>query len=296
MVMEMTLDHIGPMADRVENVARLLSVMAGPDPLDPRQRGMLPADHVRDYLPALRQDVNGLRIALVREGFSLEPNEALGLPGGEAVVDRKVRAALKALEKRGATVSEVSIPMHRDGTCIWLAIHLEGPAEIIKSNGLGSGWRGYYNTTLAEAFAKGFRTRARDLSHTVKLVLLLGEYMQRNYHGLYYAMGQNLRARLRQAYDDVLGSYDLLAMPTVPFRATPLPPPDCSIEDYVAFGLNMIHNTGQFDVTGHPAISVPCGMEDGLPIGLMLVGRHFDDFTVIRAADCLEQIADWRSM
>jgi amidase len=186
--------------------------------------------------------------------------------------------------------------MHRDGACIWLAIHLEGPAAAIMSNGLGSGWQGYYNTSLAEAFAKGFRARARDLSHTVKLVLLLGDYMQHNYHGVHYATGQNMRGQLREAYDDVLSSYDLLAMPTVPFRATPLPAPDCSVEDYVGFGLNMIHNTGQFDVTGHPAISVPCGMADGLPIGLMLVGRHFDDATVIRAADAIERIADWRIM
>ena len=296
MVMEMTLDHIGPMADRVENVARMLGVMAGPDPLDPRQRGVIPANYVRDYMPALGQSVKGLRIALLKEGFSLEPNEALGLPGGEAVVDRKVRAALKELEKRGAIVDEVSVPMHRDGTCIWLAIHVEGPAEVIKSNGLGSGWAGWYNTALAESIAKGFRARADDLSPTVKLVLLIGEYMRQQHHGLYYAMGQNARGGLRKAYDDVLSSYDVIAMPTVPFRATPLPAADCSLEDYVGFGLNMIHNTGQFDVTGHPAISVPCGMEDGLPIGLMLVGRHFDDLMVLRVADAVERIADWRHL
>lgn len=296
MVMEMSLDHIGPMGKRVEDVARLLGALAGPDPLDPRQRGVLPANHVQDYLPALGQSVKGLRIALLKEGFSLEPNDALGLPGGEPVVDRKVRAALAALEKLGAIVDEVSVPMHRDGTCIWLAIHVEGPAEVIKSHGLGSGWSGWYNTALAQAFAKGYAARADDLSHTVKLVLLIGEHMRRQHHGLYYAMGQNLRGALRQAYDEVLARYDLIAMPTVPFRATPLPAHDCSIEDYVGFGLNMIHNTGQFDVTGHPAISVPCGMEDGLPIGLMLVGRHFDDLTVLRGADTVERIADWRTM
>lgn len=296
MVMEMTLDHIGPMADRVENVARLLSVMAGPDPLDPRQRGIIPEIYVSDYMPALGRDVRGVRIALLKEGFSVEPNDALGLPGGEPVVDRKVRAALKELEKRGARVDEVSVPMHRDGTCIWFAIHVEGPTEVIKSNGLGSGWSGWYNTRLAESFAKGFRAHANDLSHTVKLVLLIGEHMRQSHYGLYYAMGQNLRDTLRRAYDDVLASYDLIAMPTVPFRATPLPPADCTIEDYVGFGLNMIHNTGQFNVTGHPAISVPCGMEDGLPIGLMLVGRHFDDLTVLRVADAVERIADWRTL
>ena len=296
MTMEMTLDHIGPMATNVEGVARLLSVMAGPDPADPRQRGAMPADVERDYLSAIGQGLHGARIAVVKEGFEVEPRDELGLPGGEPAVDCKVRAALAALEKRGAVVSEVSIPMHFDGVCIWLAIHIEGPAEIIKSNGMGSNWSGLYNIGLFEALARGMRSRIDDLSHTVKTVVLLAEHMQRHYHRTYYAMGQNLRGLLRKAYDDVLSSYDVIVMPTVPFRATPLPPVDCSIEDYVYFGLNMIHNTGQFDVTGHPAISVPCGMEDGLPIGMMIVGRHFDDMTVIRVADAFEKIGNWQDM
>ena len=296
MTMEMTLDHIGPMARNVEGCARLLSVLAGQDPMDPRQRGGIPADLDRDYLSAIGQGLNGARIALVREGFELAPRDDLGLPGGEAVVDNKVKAAVIELEKRGASVTEVSIPMHPDGVAIWLAIHLEGPAAIINSNGMGSNWAGLYNTSLYTAMARGMRAHIDDLSHTVKTVLLLSEHMRRQYHGAYYAMAQNLRGALRRAYDDVLASYDVLVMPTVPFRATPLPAEDCSIEDYVAFGLNMIHNTGQFDVTGHPAISVPCGMEDGLPIGMMIVGKHFDDNTVIRVADAFEKIGNWQEM
>ena len=296
MTMEMTLDHIGPMARNVEGTARLLSVLAGQDPTDPRQRGVIPAEPERDYLSAIGQGVAGARIAVLREGFDVAPRDDMGLPGSEAVVDAKVKAAVKALEKRGATVTEVSIPMHLDGVSIWLAIHLEGPAAIINSGGMGSNWAGLYNTSLYQAMARGMRAHIDDLSHTVKTVLLLSEHMQRHYHGMYYAMGQNLRGALRQAYDEVLASYDVLVMPTVPFRATPLPDEDCSIEDYVAFGLNMVHNTGQFDVTGHPAISVPCGMADGLPIGMMIVGRHFDDKTVLRIADAFEKIGDWQQM
>lgn len=142
MTMEMTLDHIGPMATNVEGVARLLSVMAGPDPADPRQRGVIPTDVEREFLAAIGQGLHGVRIGVVREGFEVEPRDELGLPGSEPAVDRKVRAALAALEKRGAVVSDVSVPMHLDGVCIWLAIHIEGPAEIIKSSGMGSNWSG----------------------------------------------------------------------------------------------------------------------------------------------------------
>ena len=97
-----------------------------------------------------------------------------------------------------------------------------------------------------------------------------------------------------KAYDDVLAEYDVLVMPTVPFRATPIPPPDCSLEETIEFALNMSNNTAQFDATGHPSISVPCGMEDDLPIGMMITGRHFDDLTVLQVADAVEKSGDWK--
>jgi len=126
-------------------------------------------------------------------------------------------------------------------------------------------------------------------------VLLLGEHLHRTYYGRYYAKAQNLRPRIRKAYDDVLASHDVIVMPTVPFRAPPLPLPDCSIEDTMVFAFHNNNNTPQFNVTGHPAISVPCGMEDGLPIGMMIVGRHFDDGTVLQVADAVEKIGDWKT-
>ena len=91
-------------------------------------------------------------------------------------------------------------------------------------------------------------------------------------------------------------SYDLLLMPTTPMKATPLPAPGASREEYVARALEMITNTAPFDITHHPAMSVPCGMVDGLPVGLMLVGRHFDEPTIYRAAHAFEQSGDWKKM
>ena len=93
----------------------------------------------------------------------------------------------------------------------------------------------------------------------------------------------------------MLGDYDILAMPTIPFPATEIPPPDAPREIYVDAALNMQHNTCPFDVSGHPALTVPCGKVNGLPIGAMLVGRHFDEETLIRAAQALEQARDWRA-
>ena len=85
-------------------------------------------------------------------------------------------------------------------------------------------------------------------------------------------------------------------MPTVPCRATLIPPPEITPQESVAFAMQMINNTCQFGVTGHPAISVPCGMAEDLPIGLMLVGRHLDELMVLRVADAFEQVGDWQTM
>jgi amidase len=297
MSLEMTLDHLGPMANSVEDVAKMLSVMAGPDPLDPRQRGVIPVDYVRDYRSAIGKGCKGLKIAVVKEGFDQLEREDLGLPGSEVVVDRKVRAAIAQLKKRGAIVTEVSVPMHPDGVHLWNGIILEGANESVwRGNGGGCGWQGLYNTKLIETYGRAWRSQPNDLPVTAKTVVLLGEYMHRNYYGRYYAKSQNVRGQLRAAYDAVLASHDVLVMPTVPFRAQAIPSLDCSLEDTMFYALAMINNTPQFDVSGHPAISVPCGLEDDLPIGMMIVGKHFDDLTVLRAADAFEKVGDWKTM
>jgi amidase len=141
---------------------------------------------------------------------------------------------------------------------------------------------------MQEALARGMGTRINDVSPTVKLVLMLGEYMHRNYHGRYHSKAQNLRVLLRQAYDEALQKFDALVMPTIPFTATLIPPPDAPLNTVIDVALNMQANTCSFDVSGHPAFTVPCGRVNGLPVGLMLVGRHFEEATLIRLARAIE--------
>jgi amidase len=279
------VDHCGPMCASMEDLARLLQVIAGPDPFDPRTSRA----RTGDYLGALQQGVRGLRVAVLREGFNH--------PVSDPETNRKVSAAIEALRAQGATIEEVSVPMHYDGPHIWTAIILEGATELmIKGNGQGNNWPGYYTTSLVDAFARGWRSRPDDLSETCKLVLLLGEYLNRFYHGRYHAKGQNLKPVLTAAYDAVLQHFDMLAMPTIPFPATKIPGPNASRAEYIDAALNMQHNTCPFDVSGHPALTVPCGLVGGLPVGLMLVGRHFDEATVIRAGAVVERSGDWRRM
>jgi amidase len=277
---EASLDHLGPMARTTRDVALLLSVLAGPDGHDPRQQAGLRAS---DYLAALTGDVSGLRLAVVREGFGHE-----GL--SESDVDDAVRQAAQAYRRLGAKVDEVSIPWHRDAVPVWNAIALEGATAImVAGESIAYGSKGRYATDLVDAFGQGRRARGDRLSHTVKLTVLAGQWMTDTYPGHFYAKAQNLARTVRAAYDDVLAGHDLLVMPTLPLKPTLLPAPDAPVEEYVARALEMIPNTAPFDVTGHPAMNVPCAMSDGLPVGMMLVGRHGDEATVLRAADVFER-------
>ena len=277
---ELTLDHTGPMARTAADVALLLEAVAGPDGLDPRQRGDLPGEA---YSRALTGNVQGLRLGILREGFAWE-----GL--SEADVDEAVTAATHSFEGMGARVTNVSIPWHRDGMHIWNAIIIEGATMLmVAGNSMGTNWKGHYTTGLLDAFARGRLSRADDLSETTKLVMLLGQYMQDRYHGRYYAKAQNLARSLKAAYDAAFQECDLLVMPTLPMKAPLIPPPDASREEYTARALEMIANTCPFDVTGHPAMTVPCGMSGGLPVAMMLVGRTGEDSTVLRASDAYQR-------
>jgi amidase len=126
------------------------------------------------------------------------------------------------------------------------------------------------------------------MSETVKMVALCGRHIVDRYDGRYYAMARNLALELTAAYDAALADVDALVLPTLPIVASPLPPAGASREESVARSLEMIANTAPLDVSGHPATSVPAGLAGGLPAGLMIVGRHFDDATCLRVAQAYE--------
>ena len=137
--------------------------------------------------------------------------------------------------------------------------------------------------------------RAGDMPINAALILLLGRYLEK-YDGRYYARSKNLVRKLRASYDRQLREYDLLLMPTLVATAVKNPASLQQASDdqvmQTAFGNTL--NTCQFNATGHPAISIPCGQVDGLPVGLMLVGRYHGEQTIYRAAHAFEQSTDWR--
>ena len=129
---------------------------------------------------------------------------------------------------------------------------------MMKGNSHGFNWGGLYVTGMIDHHA-GWRERADELPDTVKVTMLLGEYFTSRYRGRYYAKCQNLARRLRSAYDAALQTYDVLLMPTVPVRASELPKPGCAVSESLTRAFEMLANTAPFDVSGHPAMSLPCG-------------------------------------
>ena len=281
MPIELTLDHTGPMSATVEDNALLLEVLAGPDGLDPRQYGGM----AKPYRDVLTKGANGLRIGVVEEGF--------GLPQSQAKVDALVRAGAERFKGLGASVEAVSIPMHRMGNAIWFPIAAEGAmVQMMQGNGFGFNWQGLYLTSLMDKHA-GWRERADELSDTLKSTMLIGHFMATRYRGHYYAKAQNLVRRLRRAYDEALGRFDLLLMPTLPMVATKLPAPDAPVGEILDRGFEMLPNTSPFDCTHHPAMNLPCGLADGLPVGMMLIGKMYDEETIYRAAAAFEAGVEW---
>lgn len=282
--LDVFLDHAGPITASVADNAILLEVLAGRDGIDPRQGCVT----TQPYAEGLGAGVRGLKIGVVNEGF--------GRPGAEADVEVKVREGADLLRRLGADVGEVSIPWHVQASAVLLPIVVGGVTEtMMLGDGLGSGRSDLYVTSLTDAF-RVWRGRADELPETVKLHLLLGAFIRERYGSRYYGKAVNLARRATAAYDAALTECDLLLMPTTPMKATPLPAPDAPRAEYHLRATEPTANTMPFNITHHPAMSIPCGMSDGLPVGMMLVGRHWDEPTIYRAAHAFEQAEDWRTL
>jgi amidase len=284
MPIEIFVDHTGPMTANVADNALLLEVLAGDDGYDPR----IKSPKVQDYTKALGVGIKGLKIGIVKEGFEQV--------GAEAAVNESVKEAAKRLASLGASVEEVSIPMHMVAPAIWMPIGTEGMTQtMMYGDGYGLSRSDLYSTSLMD-FHRGWRGQADSLSETTKMMLMFGTYINNNFGPRFYGKALNISRRLTAAYDKALETYDLLLMPTTPMKATPLPAPGASREETIGRAFEMITNTAPFDITHHPAMSLPCGMVDGLPVGLMLIGRHFDEPMIYRAAHAFEQSGDWKTM
>jgi len=280
------IDHVGPIARTSSDLARLLQVIAGEDPADPRQYGEIPQ---RDYNRAVAQapsDLHGLRIGLVVEGFSAEV-------GTDPAVDTAVRSAIHQLTELGATVQEVSIPEHLTAGSIVFGTMPEALSFLFTGGGNGYHWQGRYWSELAPALKAGLERYSSELSTQVKLALVFGSYMQKQYGGEQYARLSNLRSVIRDAYDRALADCDVLMMPTTP-GLPHLNDPSLNLVDRVMRGWGVLSNTSATDISGHPALSLPMSEVDGLPVGVMAIAPRFDDDRLLSLARTIESQLGWK--
>lgn len=273
--MNPNIDHTGPMTRTVADNALLLEVLAGPDGRDSRQTGCITAD----YTAAAAMGVDGLKIGLVREGFGHE--------GGDPRVDAAVRSACETLAAAGAQVEELSLPMHLLGAGVTFAgiqsmmismFELDG-CVIERPDATPEGYMAIHSR---------WRERADELPHNVKIGLLTAEILRARSGYGYISRAMERLPAVRAAYDAALARVDVLVMPTTPFTAPLLPGKDADPVTVTQAAFAPLINTAPFNSTHHPAMSVPCGMLDGLPVGMMMVGRHWDEPVLYRTAAVVE--------
>ena len=289
-----TVDFTGPMTRTVEEVATVLECVAGPDGYDPRQVN-LPA-RLPKYTEALAKGVAGLKIGVLSEGFGFE--------GSEQDVEEAVMEAISILERAGAQAQRVSVPLHRKSWPALLAIYLEGGKHLMNTNLGGAFAKTYYPSSLISTFGRLKQSHAGEFPPNVKLNMLLGRYLEQQHQGRLYAKAQNVRPTFVKQYDQALAQVDLLAMPTAPVKAFVWREPkdyEQALEQTIGGGVwgevpLLVANIAPFNYTGHPAISIPCGKSEGLPIGLQLVAPHFREDVLFQASYAYEQSVDWASL
>lgn len=274
-----SLDHTGPLTRTVEESALVTEVIAGRDGLDPRQPPDLPA---QNYTDGLHADVSESTVVVLSEGFDAE--------GSDPAVATAVTEAVEALGDRGVEIRHVSVPQHGRASELSAVVALYGMGQLFRQHGLSPGHDGWHDTEAIEFVSRALGTRSSDLPATVTNAILVSEFLRRNYSGALYAKAKNLTLELRAAYDEVLADADALVVPTVPMKP-PTAGDSMDLDKMRRTGPGFAEtvNTEPFNLSHHPALSVPSGTVDGAPVGTMFVGNHFDEKTLFALGSALEQ-------
>lgn len=271
-----SLDQIGPITRTVEDNAYLLEAISGVDPMDSTSANV----DVPNFVNSLTGDVRGLKIAV--------PKEYLGEGVGEEARN-SVLEALKVLEGLGAEWEEVSLPHSKYAlAAYYLLSSSEASANLSRFDGVRYGHRTDNAETLIEMYKQ---TRAEGFGDEVKRRIMLGTFsLSSGYYDAYYKKAQKVRTLIKKDFEDVFEKYDVIVGPTTPT-------PAFKIGEKVADPLTMYANdilTIPVNLAGVPGISVPCGFAaNGLPLGLQMIGKHFDESTIYRAAHAFEQATDF---
>ena len=270
-----SLDQIGPITRTVEDNAYLLQAISGLDPMDSTSANV----DVPSFASALTGDVKGLKIAV--------PKEYLG-EGVNETVRQSVLDALKVLESLGAVWEEVSLSHSKYAlAAYYLLSSSEASANLARFDGVRYGYRTPDAENLIDLYKK---TRAEGFGDEVKRRIMLGTFaLSSGYYDAYYKKAQQVRTLIKKDFEDVFAKYDVIVGPTTPTSAFKIGE---NIEDPLTMYANDIL-TIPLNLAGLPGISVPCGFDAGLPLGLQIIGKYFDEATIYRVAHAFEQATDF---
>jgi aspartyl-tRNA(Asn)/glutamyl-tRNA(Gln) amidotransferase subunit A len=269
-----SLDQIGPITTNVEDNAYLLQAIAGNDPMDSTSAKV----DIPDYLASLTGEVKGLKIGV--------PKEYLG-EGVQPDVKERVMEALKVLEGLGATWEEVSLPHSRYALATYyLLSSSEASANLSRFDGVRYGLRSDNSNNLIDMYKQ---SRSEGFGEEVKRRIMLGTFaLSSGYYDAYYKKAQKVRTLIKEDFTKIFEKYDVIIGPTTPSASFKC---GAMTKDPLTMYMNDIL-TIPVNLAGVPAISVPCGFSDGLPIGLQIIGKHFDESTIYKVAHAFEQATE----
>ncbi|CAM3176416.1 Asp-tRNA(Asn)/Glu-tRNA(Gln) amidotransferase subunit GatA [Sporolactobacillus spathodeae] len=270
-----SLDQVGPITRTVEDNAYLLEAISGLDAHDSTSANVA----VPNYAKALTGEIKGLRVAI--------PKEYLG-EGIDAAVKDQIKAAIRQLEALGAECEEVSLPHSQYAVpAYYIIASSEASANLARFDGVRYGVRADTND-LIEMYKK---SRSEGFGDEVKRRIMLGTFaLSSGYYDAYYKKAQQARTLIKQDFEKVLENHDIIVGPTTPT-------PAFKVGELIDDPLTMYANdllTIPVNLAGVPAISVPCGLADGMPVGLQMIGRPFGEETLYRAAYAYEQTASFK--
>jgi aspartyl-tRNA(Asn)/glutamyl-tRNA(Gln) amidotransferase subunit A len=274
-----SLDQIGPITKDVTDAAMLLNVIAGHDPLDSTSANL----PVPDYTKALKKkDLKKLRIGVPQEYFT---------EGLDPEVDQAVREAIEELKRLGGDVKDIKLPTTDAAIATYyLVATAEASSNLARYDGVKYGLRSKQTKDLLEMY---MMTRQEGFGPEVKRRIMLGTYaLSAGYYDAYYGKAQAVRTLIRRDFEAAFQAVDLIVTPVMPTPAFKLGE---KVADPLQMYLSDIY-TISVSLAGIPAISLPCGFSRaGLPIGLQIIGRAFEEETVLRAAHAYEQATTWRT-
>jgi len=270
-----SLDQIGPITKTVKDAAIMLNIISGHDEHDSTSADI----DVPDFTSSLGQEIKGIRIGIPREFF---------IEGVDEEVEDRVRKAISFLESIGATAVDISLPHTGYAVATYYIIATsEASSNLARYDGVKYGLR-EEGGDLMQMYMK---TRQRGFGPEVKRRIILGTFsLSSGYYDAYYKKAQQVRSLIKQDFERAFEGVDVIITPTTPTPAFKIGE---KIDDPLKMYLNDIF-TISANLAGVPAISIPCGFtSEGLPVGLQIIGRHFDEETILRVAYAYEQSTDW---